>query len=106
MDGDELAYKLTVANIQNVFMAHVHRAPAGQNGTVVTWLYPESPPPELIEGGFDGVLAEGVITADDLVGPLAGKTLDVLVAKIRNGTTYLNVLTTAHPHGEIRGQVH
>lgn len=36
----------------------------------------------LISGRFDGVLAHGMITAANLVGPLAGQPLGVLVAEI------------------------
>lgn len=105
--GDELGYKLIVANIEDVFMAHIHNAPAGQNGSVVVWLYPEGgPPPELIDGRFDGVLAESTITADDLVGPLAGGSLDDLLELLGNGNAYVNVHTTEHPAGEVRGQIH
>lgn len=105
--GTELRYKLIVANIENVFMAHIHNAPAGQNGGVVTWLYPEDgPPPELISGRFDGVLAEGTITAADLVGSLGGGSMDDLVTLLENGTAYVNVHTTQNPAGEVRGQIH
>lgn len=105
--GDELGYKLIVANIEDVTMAHIHNAPAGQNGSVVVWLYPEvGPPPQLIDGRFDGVLAESTITADDLVGPLAGEPLDELVSIIREGNAYVNVHTRSNPAGEVRGQIH
>ena len=88
-------------------MAHVHNAPAGQNGGVVTWLYPsDGPPPELLPGRFDGVLAESTITDDDLVGPLDGGSMDDLVGLLRAGEAYVNVHTTAHPAGEVRGQIH
>ena len=106
-DGGSIAYKLIVANIENVFMAHIHNAPAGQNGGVVTWLYPEGgPPPSLIEGRFDGVLAASTLTADDLVGSLAGASLADLVDEMRAGNAYVNVHTGAHPSGEVRGQLH
>ncbi|MFW5898990.1 MAG: CHRD domain-containing protein, partial [Jiangellaceae bacterium] len=39
-DGDELTYKLNVANIEDVLMAHIHMGAAGENGPVVAWLYP------------------------------------------------------------------
>jgi hypothetical protein len=104
-DGDELRYKVIVANIENVSMAHIHLAPAGVNGPVVAWLYPDGPPPQLIEGRVNGVLAEGVITSADLVGPLVGQTLDDLLAEMRAGNTYVNVHTSQYPAGEVRGQI-
>lgn len=105
-DGTEMHYKLIVANIENVSMAHIHVAPAGVNGPVVVWLYPDAPPPQPIEGRFQGVLAEGTITADNLVGQLAGETLDSLIDLIKAGETYVNVHTAQFPGGEIRGQIH
>ena len=104
-DGTELRYKLIVANIDDVLMSHIHMAPAGTNGPVVVWLYPSSPPAQLIPGRSQGVLAEGVITSADLVGPLAGMDLSDLLDAIRSGDAYVNVHTTAHPGGEIRGQL-
>ena len=103
--GDELRYKLIVANITNVLQSHIHIAPAGENGGVVAFLYPEGPPPQLIEGRSDGVLAEGVITAANLTGALAGQDLSALLDAIRAGNAYVNVQTSANPGGEIRGQI-
>lgn len=104
-DGTSIHYKLITANIENVSMAHIHLAPAGENGPVVAWLYPAAPPPQLIEGRFQGVLAEGMITADGLAGPLEGQTMDDLLHEMREGNTYVNVHTTQHPAGEVRGQI-
>jgi hypothetical protein len=64
-DGESISYKLIFANIEDVLMAHIHLAPTGVSGGIVVWLYPDGPPPQLIEGRSDGVLATGVITADD-----------------------------------------
>lgn len=104
-DGQELSYKLIVANIQNVTQAHIHLEAAGANGPVVAWLYPSGPPAALIPGRFQGVLAEGVITDAQLVGPLAGQTLDDLLALMQAGDTYVNVHTSQFPPGEVRGQI-
>ena len=41
----------------------------------------------------------------DLVGQLAGMTLSMLKAKIRDGLTYVNVHTVANRGGEIRGDI-
>jgi hypothetical protein len=104
-DGTELNYKLIVANIENVAQAHIHVAPVGENGPIVAWLYPSAAPAQLISGRSNGVLAEGTITDADLVGPLAGMTLEDLLDKMRSGNTYVNVHTSQLPGGEIRGQV-
>ncbi|WP_206081942.1 CHRD domain-containing protein [Maribellus sediminis] len=104
-DGTELSYKLIVDSIENVMMSHIHLAPAGQNGPVVAWLYPSSPPPLVIEGFYSGILAQGVIMSSNLVGPLAGMTLQDLVDAMYAGNAYVNVHTTQNRGGEIRGQI-
>lgn len=104
-DGESIQYKLIVANIDDVLMAHIHMAPAGVNGGIVVWLYPAAPPPQLIEGTSNGILAQGVITESDLVGDLAGQDLDALVDAMQAGNTYVNVHTVEFGGGEIRGQI-
>ena len=99
---DEIRYKLITANIEDVLFAHFHMAPAGSNGGVVATLYfNENPQPS---GPANGVLAEGVITASEVSGALAGD-LDGLIDAIRNGMIYVNVHTAAVPSGELRGQL-
>jgi hypothetical protein len=105
-DGSTITYRLIVANLEDTLQAHIHVAPVGQNGSVVAFLYPDAPPPVLIEGTFSGVLATGEITAEDLRGPLAGLTIADLVAQLESGNAYVNVHTVANPGGEIRGQIH
>jgi hypothetical protein len=104
-DGTELSFRLNVANIENVTQAHIHLAPAGENGGVVAWLYPDAPPQQLIPGRTQGTLAKGTITAGDLVGSFAGQGLDALVEAMEAGDTYVNVHTSQFPGGEIRGQI-
>ena len=104
-DGLELHYKLIVANLENVSMSHIHLAPEGVNGPVVAWLYPAGPPPQVIEGTTNGILMEGIVTGDDLVGKLSGMELSALVDSIKAGKTYVNVHTDQYPAGELRGQI-
>ena len=104
-DGTELKYKLIVSNIEDILMSHIHLGITGVNGPVVAWLYPDGPPPVLIPGRTNGILAEGTITADDLVGPLVGQPLSALLDALNNDGAYVNVHTTATPGGEIRGQI-
>jgi hypothetical protein len=104
-DGQSMRYVLIVAHIRDVIMAHIHQGPADGSGPPVVWLYPDAPPPVLIPGFSNGILAVGEITADNLVGPLAGKSLNDLLVTMRAGGTYVNVHTAAYPGGEIRGQI-
>lgn len=102
-NGGEMGYRLVVANIEDVLMAHIHLRPTGG---VAVWLYPEGPPPELIPGRFDGVLAEGTITDEDVDGPDGVDTLAGLVEELRAGNGFVRVHTGEQPVGEIEGDVH
>src|SRR5690606_6975752 len=105
-DGTEMSYTLNVSDLDDIQMAHIHLAPRGENGPVVTWLYPEGgQQPEPIEGTTDGELASGTLTADDLVDTLEGSSIDDLVSEIIGGNAYVNVHTERYPAGEIRGQL-
>jgi CHRD domain len=112
-DGTSLAYMLIVANIENVVAAHIHVGAVGVNGPVVAFLFGPAAPGG---GRVDGVLAQGTITAANLVGPLTGASLEDLIEEIQVGNTYANVHTNDgiaptntgpgdFPSGEIRGQI-
>lgn len=112
-DGTALDYKLIVANIENVVAAHIHQAPAGVNGPVVVFLFGPAAPGG---GRTDGVLAQGTITAANLIGPLSGQPLSALIADMEAGNAYVNVHTDDgvappntgpgdFPGGEVRGQI-
>ena len=113
-DGTQLHYKLNVANIENVVAAHIHVGPVGTNGEVVTFLYGPVAPGG---GRISGRIAQGTITAANLINSLAGRPLSALRAEIESGNTYVNVHTNDgiaptntgpgdFPGGEVRGQIH
>jgi hypothetical protein len=105
-NGKSISYEVKVNHIIDITMAHIHLAPAGKNGPVAVWLFPVTgPPPALKPGSYTGILADGTITAKNLVGSLKGKPLSALVKDLKNGSAYVNVHTKAHPEGEIRGQI-
>ncbi|RBI60790.1 hypothetical protein DMJ13_17790 [halophilic archaeon] len=110
-DGPHIHYALLVATIKNVTQAHIHLGQKGENGPIVAFLFgkknKEGEFSSALEQGVteNGVLATGTITAEDLVGPLAGKSLSNLVEAMRAGSTYVNVHTEQNPPGEIRGQI-
>jgi hypothetical protein len=105
-DGSSMKYKLVVNGLDNVTMAHIHVAEVpGGNGPPVLWLYPDAPPPSLIEGTFNGLLASRSVTSDDLTGAAGIGSLAELMAAIDQGRAYVNVHTSAFPGGEIRGTI-
>lgn len=105
-DGTELYYRLIVANIEGVIMAHIHLYTDEAGGPPVLWLIPDAPPPLSPLGRTDGVLVEGTVDASRLVGPLKGMSLADLREAMADGNTYVNVHTEDHPGGEIRGDIH
>jgi hypothetical protein len=104
-DGKTIAYTLTVRDLTDVNMAHVHLGLSGNNGPVVVWLYPASGKPKLVKGVENGQLAKGEISAASLQGPEKGKPLAALVQAMKDGDAYVNVHTVEHKAGEIRGQI-
>lgn len=112
-DGRSVDYSLIVANIENAVASHIHLGTFGVNGPVVVFLFGPAPAGE---GRTDGVLARGTFTAANLVGPLAGQSLSVLIEAMATGGAYVNVHTNDGvapagtgpgdlPAGEIRGQI-
>ncbi|MFO7964060.1 MAG: CHRD domain-containing protein [Desulfobacterales bacterium] len=104
-NGSTLTYRIVVHHLEDITMAHLHLGKAGDIGSPVVWLYPPGPPPRLIPGKFEGVLAEGTITRDDLIGPMRGRPLESLIAEMRKGNVFLNIHTKTHAQGEFCGLV-
>ena len=108
-----MEYVLVAFNIRNVVACLIHLGPPGKSGPGVVLLYGNVAPGG---GRTNGVLTRGVITSPDLVGPLEGQDLRVLIAAMRSGGAYINFLTNDGvtpintgpgdlPRGEIRGQI-
>jgi hypothetical protein len=111
-DGAALTFKVNVANIQNVFAAHIHCGAVGVNGPVGVTLFVGAP----AGGSVNGTLAEGTITAPDPGNACGWTDLAAVLAAIESGATYVNVHTNDgvappntgpgdFPGGEIRGQI-
>lgn len=82
-DLTTLSYELTIMDIENVTMAHIHEAPRGENGGVI---FP------LAASSFQSLMDEIELNEEQLQALLAERY-------------YFNVHTDQNPPGEIRGQI-
>lgn len=96
-----IKFEIRVANTQGIIFAHIHNGAFGENGPVVVDLIPNQDP----SGLLNGVIAEGMIRANNLKGTLTGKPLSELIAILRNGMAYVNIHTATNRPGELRGQI-
>jgi hypothetical protein len=93
-DTGTLYYRLLVNEITGITQAHIHLGPRGVNGDIVHWLY--DPAGVQAPGGpFD--------PGNPVSGSLAFTTENIMDLLV--GDYYINVHTSAHPGGEIRGQI-
>jgi len=102
-DLSEIRFKLDIRDGDKVLGAagsHLHCAPAGSNGPVVAFVAGSLPP------GYDGrVQLRATLTDDSIINPACGANIAELVDSMLDGNVYLNVHSTDHPGGVVRGQV-
>lgn len=85
---DTLFLDVQASNLSGpVTGAHIHKGMTGENGNVVIGL----------DNYFDGNVATGVITGNDLSG--------IDISTLVKGGYYVNVHTSDNPGGEVRGQL-
>ncbi len=102
-DGMSMNYEVYVTNIDGVTLAQIYQGQEGETGPAVSTLiqFKDITP----TGQVNGLLTQGIITSDDLQGPLSGKQISDLTQLIENNNTYVEIQTTENPNGEIRGQI-
>jgi hypothetical protein len=101
-NDSQISYWVNLTGLKKIIQAHIHNGTSGQNGDVLVNLSnsksaknPDNPEIQLT----------GIITKDDLQGPLKGRELSDLLIVIRNGQAYVNAHTEIYPKGAIRGQI-
>jgi hypothetical protein len=98
-----MKYRVNVTGISNATGAHIHMGKTGANGDVIADLL--NTPTSKDKDTAYGMIIRGNLSDSSLKGPMQGKTLDDLATSIEKGDTYVNVHTTEHKDGEIRGQL-
>ncbi len=101
-----LSYEVDVNNIKNVIGVPIKLKSGAElaqllnvYGTVNQKSFTQS------LGAVSGKLSSGVLTANDIYGPLIGKNITDLLSFFTNKSAYVIVRTTQNQPGEIEGQV-
>ena len=103
-DGN-IAYEIDGKNIKGIIGAHISL----QNGTDLAQVF--NPYVEINgksgipTGQVNGQISKGVITANDLSGPVSGKNVTDLITLMKNNSAFVVVRTQAHENGEIQGVI-
>jgi Cu/Zn superoxide dismutase len=97
-DGMSVDFELKWADLTtSAFAAHIHCGVTGMNGPVGVTLFSGA-------GGTEGEVTGG-FTAPDAGNGCGWDDLADVLGAMATGAAYVNVHTTQHPGGEIRGQV-
>lgn len=107
-----IEFQLSYTGLEgDVQQAHIHLAQPGVNGGIMVFLCSNlgNGPVGTPECPQSGAVT-GVRMGSDMTGGAAGQGVaagefEELLRAIRSGNTYMNVHTTKHPGGEIRGQL-
>jgi hypothetical protein len=83
---ERICYTLTVQNIEPATDAHIHKAPAGQNGPIV----------KTLKAPTDG----------DSMGCVRSSRKMIMKIKNNPAAYYVNVHNVPFPNGALRGQLH
>jgi hypothetical protein len=98
----EIGFQLHVNDGVGIQQAHIHCAPAGENGPVVVFLAGFNQAGYDVDGKW---VSNATITDASIVDPTCGATVSLLAEKMRDGQAYANVHSVDHPAGVVRGQI-
>jgi hypothetical protein len=101
LKDEAIQSKINITGIADVSGAQILMGTIGQNGDSIV---------DLLKTGdkidrSDGVSIKGNFTASDFEGSLKGKDLSALQSAMATNQTYVNIMTTEHPNGEIAGLI-
>jgi hypothetical protein len=98
---DVITSRINVTGITNLTGAHIYVGNKSEMGQPIV---------DLLKSGKEnktqnGLIITGDIKASDFDGLMKGKTLEDLRTAMAREGTYVNIQTSDHPDGEIRGQI-
>lgn len=100
--NETVKYRINITGISGATGAHLYSGGADGNGEIIADLMTET---TKNKDTSYGMTIRGNLSDSSLKGPLQGKTLADMATAMDSGETYVNILTTQHPDGEIRGPI-
>ena len=98
---DIMTWKMNVTGITDATALGIYQGVTTENGEAIVDLMKSSKHSD----NPIGMTMRGNFTDSNLQGSMEGKTLEDLKTAMGSGNTYVNVGTTDHPDGMIRGQI-
>jgi hypothetical protein len=103
--NDTISYSLNANNINGVIGAQIVQT----NGSLIAEIFNpyqlHNGKPDIPTGKITGTLSSGIISSDDLDGPMVGKKITDLANTMKGGKLFAEVRTQDHQRGEIKGQI-
>ncbi len=99
---DELSYGLNCFNIDGIIDAQIRLGTSQENGPIVATLFPTGSP----TGEVNGFIQRNEIVSYGLLSNIFPESSnDTIIELMANDLLYLEVTTTLHPEGHVRGQI-
>lgn len=102
LKDDAINSKINITGITDVSGAQIIMGQIGQNGEAVVDLLNTGDKSER----SDGISIKGNFTASDFTGSMEGKSLSDLQSAMSANQTYVNIITSGHPDGELGGLIY
>jgi hypothetical protein len=99
---DTIKSKINITGLADVSGAQIFMGNIGQNGDPIVDLVKTGEKTER----SDGVAIKGNFTASDFEGSMQGKDLSALHSAMAANQTYVNIMTSDHPEGEVSGHIY
>ena len=97
-----MEFQLHVSDGVRVTQSHIHCAPGGVNGPIIIFLAGFHDRGWDVDGKW---VSSATVTNANITNTSCGATLSAIAQAMRDGRTYANVHSVAHPGGEVRGQI-
>ncbi len=102
-DMETISYSIYVDNLQNPEVVQFHSGADLEDGDVIAEIQSDEFVAE--ENTVSGLLVEGTLSVDELMGHLEDRPAEDIITDIEGENMYVTIVTAEHPEGELSGQL-